>query len=228
MRSAPLLRALLPAVAFVSLMLSPTPVAGTTLYIDPTQSIVRTTHWSNWPWDLEPPHDAVDLSISGSFEILVERRAGQPDYPYLARLQDIDVEIFHDAGRTWEFPDFLGLLFADQTIGASENVCAQLFWYLSGPGSCWSQGNFGSYWGTYDGSVLTITGGKNPNFFNGTNGFFYEIVARVEAPDVHAVPEPSAVVLLGLGLLIAVGNVRSLRRTILRSGSRWSSKDIIA
>jgi len=177
-----------------------------TMQIDPTKSIVHTTNWSNWQWNLMGlPDDNVDITISGNFDLSVKPGVINifTNYQSPDRIQftNIDVPTNGPDGRAWELPSFEGFFdqFSTSSFAGSEDPCFSFSYYFNG--SCYSAGDFGSYTGNYDGVNFVFTGVKNPNFSTGANGFFYTIVAT-------PVPIQTSIWLFGSGLLGLIGVAR--------------------
>lgn len=177
-----------------------------TMQIDPARSIVHTTNWSNWQFNLMgPPDDDVDIAISGNFDLTI--KPGVVNVftndlsPNRIQFTNINVPTNGPDGRSWEFPSFEGFFdqYSTSSFAGSEDPCFSFSYYDNG--SCYSAGNFGSYTGTYDGVNLVLTGAKNPNFSTGANGFFFTIVAT-------PVPLQASIWLFGSGLLGLVSAAR--------------------
>ncbi len=181
---------------------------GDILTLDPSQSIVHTTNWANATWEIEPPPDAIDIPIHGSFNLTITPGGTDPItgviYPDRIQFSNIDVGPLSFSGRTWEFPSFLGFYgefySAANDVEGSEDPC--FGWGFYNSGFCLSQGNFGTYGGSYDHGTLLLTGAKNPNWLTGSNGFHYNLTATLRTDDGGGfpVPEPSSAALLLAGV----------------------------
>ncbi len=183
-------------------------VHAQTFLIDPNQSLVHTTNWSNWDWDLMgAPDDAVDSFVSGHFDLVIEP-GGYHEFtgnPAPERISFIHVEVSSPniSGREWAFPDFKGFYFGT-TFEGSEDPCFGFGYYTSG--TCLSAGNMGTYSGTFDGQTLRIQGTKNADLIPGSNSFAYTIVAT-------AVPEPNNTFYFASGV-VALSILAARRRRL--------------
>jgi hypothetical protein len=180
------------------ILISPSITHATLFTIDSSNSIVHTTNWSNWPWDIGLPDDVVDLAVQGTFEVSITPGGINPftgtqipDGIAFANVNVISSDAFN---RSWNFPSFPGFVFGTNFEGSSD-PCFE-FQYTSS-GSCWSAGNFEQYQGSYDGHSISFMGTMNPDFFTGSNGYLYVITA-VAVPE----PEKNAYFIAGLSLIL--------------------------
>jgi hypothetical protein len=95
------------------------------------------------------------------------------------------------------FPDSYARYDGPELFG-DNNMCN---WRAPGEsGSCWSIGNFSSFTGTFDGSILTLTGSSPVDWYS---SYIYSIRAEATPYDLSQVPEPATVSLLALGVILA-------------------------
>lgn len=173
---------------------------ATVFRIDPSQSIVHTTNWSNWwYYGVGLPDDVESMPLEGTFEISITHGGynsftGDP-IPDRITFTNIDVPVILASGRTWGFPSFTGFFYGPGFEGSTDPCFDSSF--TSPGGTCWSSGGFADYQGNYDGQMVSMSGKMNPSLWLNSNGYFYNIVAV-------PVPEPSQIAFFatGLGLLL--------------------------
>lgn len=187
----------------LAFLVSASAVHAQTFKIDASRSVAHTTNWANWDWEAwGPPDDAIDLKISGTFDLLIEPGGyhiftGDPA-PERISFVNANVTATSSEGRVWTFPTARGFYFGPHFEG-SDDGCFGFEYYSWG--SCYSSGPFGAYTGTYDGVNIAIKGMKEPSWATGENAYVFEVFAT-------AVPEPSQASYLFAGLMVFLLMIR--------------------
>jgi hypothetical protein len=136
------------------------------------------------------PVDTAPRPISGGFRMVVDDSLGYANL----RFEDVHVSTPHLPYGSFDFPNYLARYVGPGLFG-DDNICS---WPFSA-GVCFSEGNFGTFGGSFDGAALTISGGDPIDVFS---RYAYTINAAAAPDSVTAVPEPATVTLLALGLCL--------------------------
>jgi hypothetical protein len=121
--------------------------------------------------------------------------------PDIIRFTAIDVDAGGATDLGFAFPTYPGVV-DGQGFGGSENPCSLFFMQGS---SCFSAGFFGSFGGSFDGTVLSMTGVDPASFLD---AFTFTLVATADPR--NAVPLPGTLPLLA-GALLGVSVLRRRR-----------------
>lgn len=197
--------ALRSALAAVALGTAAFSAHALTLNIDATQSSVTYTPGGFILCDpdgncgtLPEPQS---FALSGSFDVVEEVVPITVWFDPLTtiderrlRFESIAVDSGGAAALGFVFPSYFAVVNGTDFAG-SDGGCN----VMTSPGSCWSMGQFGSFAGSFNGTLLSMTGTDpvGDSFFPST--FSFTVVAHVA--EAASVPEPGTLACLALGAL---------------------------
>lgn len=144
------------------------------------------------PWYFQGSSDSLEkYPISGTFNLILDN-----NFPGVDRVRFEPINIFTPIlpRGPFTFPEY-AVEFDDINFSGNGDPCN--FW--SGPGTCYSMGNFGYYSGTFDGEYLNMIGSAPIDFYD---SYHFSINAAVT---ITPVPEPATILLLASGLIGLVG-----------------------